>query len=259
MSFSSALGFFELSCPSKCQIEHATHLFDVHEQSVVQLESSNEVKALLRAVKNSNEVATGIDTFEVIFEVRPGAADSVTFKAVRAILGHARNVTMVRLQLSFRCFLVFPRFTFFAHLNTLDVNIPHATIAPFLLRHPHIENLTLGPCENSQRCPLSHCSLPLLQCLTCPPSCVRGLTRKSVMYLATTYDGVEYPPFPILKVFDFRPIGTSAFLATLHPDFDETITQLLHCVSTAAPALQNLKLTESKFSQQVRPGFYDDT
>ncbi|KAF8261406.1 hypothetical protein EI94DRAFT_1705549 [Lactarius quietus] len=40
------------------------------------------------------------------------------------------------------------------------------------------------------------------------PSCMHALTQKSVTYLATTYNGIIYPPFPILKVFDFCPIGT---------------------------------------------------
>ncbi|KAN0127820.1 hypothetical protein V8E53_014376, partial [Lactarius tabidus] len=140
----------------------------------------------------------------------------------------------------------------FVFLVTLDANIPHATIAPFLLCHPYVENLTLGPCGNSRHCPLFLCPLPSLQWLTCPPSCMHTLTSgKPVTWLAATNDGIEHIPFPILKVFDFCPLGTSAILTTLHIDFNETSTQLLHHVSTAVPTLQNLKLTESKFSQEV--------
>jgi hypothetical protein len=249
ISFPLLLGCFELSYPSKCQNERATLLFDVHEQTVVRLTSSSDVEDMLRALKLRKEIATGID----VFDVHQGAADGPTFMAVRAILGHARNVSTLVLRLSFRRFRVFPRVDVFEFLVTLDANIPHATVAPFLLRHPRIENLTLGPCGNSRRCPLSLCPLPSLQWLTCPPSCVRALTSgKPVTWLAATNDGVEHIPFPILKVLDFRPLGTSAILTTLHIDFDETSAQLLHRVSTAAPALQNLKLTESKFSQEVR-------
>jgi hypothetical protein len=252
MTVSLLLGCFELSCPSKCRHERATRVFDVHEQSIVRLKSSNEVEKLLCAVRHRNEIATSIDVFEVL----QGAADGVTFKSVRAILGHTRNFTSLVLRLSFRRFRVFPEVAVFDRLVALDVNIPHATVAPFLLRHPQVENLTLGPCGNSRRCPLSHCPLPHLHWLTCPPSCVRALTSgKPVTWLAATYDGVEHSPFPILKVFDFRPIGTSAILTTLHMDFDGTSGQLLHRVSMAAPALQNLKLTESKFSQEVRHSF----
>lgn len=203
---------------------------------------------MLCALKHRNEIATAID----VFDVHQSAADGPTFKAVRAILGHAINVSTLVLRLSFRRFRVFPEVDVFEFLVTLDANIPHAAIAPFLLRHPHLENLTLGPCGNSRRCPLTLCPLPTLQCLTCPPSCVRALTSgKPVTWLASTNDGVEHIPFPFLKVFDFHPLGTSAILTTLHIDFDETSAQLLHRVSMAAPALQNLKLTESKFSQEV--------
>lgn len=245
------LGCFQLSCRSKYQNERATHIFDVHVQSIVRLRSSNEAKELLRAVQHRNEIATSIE----VLDVHQGrATDEATFKAVRAVLGHARNVTTIALRLSFRRFRVFPEVDIFARLVTLDANIPHATIATFLLRHPHIEDLTLGPCGNRLRCPLSFCSLPRLRHLTCPPSCVRALTSgKPVNWLATTYNSVDQP-FPILKVFNFHPIGTSAILTTLHLDFDESSAQLLCRVSMAAPALQNLKLTESKFSvQEVRP------
>lgn len=204
---------------------------------------------MLCALKQRKEIATAID----VFDVHQGAADGPTFKAVQAILGHAKNVSTLVLRLSFRRFRVFPVVDVFAFLVTLDANIPHATIAPFLLRHPHVENLTLGLCGNSRRCPLSLCPLPSLQWLTCPLGCVRALTSgKPVTWLAATNDDVEHIPFPFLNVFDFRPLGTSAILTTLHIDFDETSAQLLHRVSTAAPALQNLKLTESKFSQEVR-------
>jgi hypothetical protein len=78
---------------------------------------------------------------------------------------------------------------------------------------------------------------------------------KPVTWLAATNDGVEHIPFPILRVFDFHPLGTLAILTTLHIDFNETSAQLLHCILTAAPALQNLKLTESKFSHvTITPG-----
>jgi hypothetical protein len=89
ISFSLLLGCFELSCPSKCQNECATPSFDVHEQPVVCLTSSSEVEDMLCALKHCKEIATGID----VLDVHQGAADGPTFKAVRAILGHARNIS----------------------------------------------------------------------------------------------------------------------------------------------------------------------
>ena len=210
------------------------------------MNSSNKVYKLLRAIEHHNVIATNID----VLEIHQGAADGATFKAVKAILGHAKNVTVLVLRLSFRCFCVFPVFTAFADLVTLDVNIPHATIAPFLIHHPHIEDLTLGACGNSRCYPLSHCPLPCLRCLTCPPSCVQALSG-SPLTLPTTHDDVEDEPFPIIKVLDFHLIKLLAILSSLHIDFDHTTTQLLQCILVAAPALQNLKLTESKFSHEV--------
>jgi hypothetical protein len=74
---------------------------------------------------------------------------------------------------------------------------------------------------------------------------------KPVTWLAATNNGVEHIPFPILKVFNFCPLGMSAILTMLHIDFNKTSMQLLHHISMAVPALQNLKLTASKFSQEV--------
>ena len=242
------VGSFELPRPSKWLNKRATHVFDVHEQDIVCVNSSNKVYKLLRAIEHRNAIATNID----VLEIRQGAADGATFKAVKAILGRAKNVTVLVLRLSFRRFRVFPVFTAFAKLVTLDVNIPHATIAPFLIRHPHIEDLTLGPCGNSRRCPLSRCPLPRLRCLTWSPSCMRALSGSPLTSLTNTHDGVEDKPFPIIKVLDFHLIKLSAILSSLHIDFDHTTTQLLQRISAAAPALQNLKLTESKFSHEVR-------
>ncbi|KAH9022397.1 hypothetical protein EDB83DRAFT_2527574 [Lactarius deliciosus] len=215
-------------------------------QGIVRATSTSEVEGVLRAVTYSNEVATNIDVLEVDQRV----ADGVTFRAIRAILDRTPNITTLILQLSFRRFRVFPRVTILENLIDLKVNIPHATVALFLLHHPHLESLSLGPCGNSRRCPLLVCQLPSLQSLTCPPSCVSALTSGNpITWLATTHDGVGYTRFPIIKAFNFGIIGTS-ILTTLHTDFDHTSARLLHHISAAAPVLKNLKLTESKFSDE---------
>ncbi|KAH9012325.1 hypothetical protein EDB84DRAFT_1569263 [Lactarius hengduanensis] len=197
-------------------------------QSIVRRMSTSEVEGVLRAVTYSNEVAMNIDVLDVDQRV----ADGVTFRAIRAILDRTPNITTLILQLSFRRFRVFPRVTVLENLIALQVNIPHATVAPFLLRHPRLE------------------SLSSLQSLTCPPSCVSALTSGNpITWLATTHDGVGYTRFPIIKAFNFGIIGTS-ILTTLHTDFDHTSARLLHHISAAAPVLINLKLTESKFSDE---------
>ncbi|KAH9173929.1 hypothetical protein EDB89DRAFT_2068163 [Lactarius sanguifluus] len=215
-------------------------------QSIVRRTSTSEVEGLLRAVTYRNEVATNIDVLE--FDQR--VADGVTFRAIRAVLDRTPNITTLILQLPFRRFHVFPRVTVFENLINLKVNIPHATVAPFLLLHPLLESLSLGPCGNSQRCPLLVCQLPSLQSLICPPSCVSALTSGNpITWLATTYDGVGHSRFPIFKAFNSGIIGTCV-LTTLHADFDHTSARLLHHISAAAPVLVSLKLTESKFSDE---------
>ncbi|KAH9024434.1 hypothetical protein EDB83DRAFT_2527141 [Lactarius deliciosus] len=215
-------------------------------QGIVRAMSTSEVEGVLRAVTYSNEVATNIDVLEVDQRV----ADGVTFRAIRAILDRTPNITTLILQLSFRRFRIFPRVTILENLIDLKVNIPHATVALFLLHHPHLESLSLGPCGNSRRCPLLVCQLPSLQSLTCPPSCVSVLTSGNpITWLATMHDGIGYTHFPIIKAFNFGIIGTS-ILTTLHMDFDHTSARLLHHISAAAPVLKNLKLTESKFSDE---------
>ncbi|KAI0291465.1 hypothetical protein BC826DRAFT_1023071 [Russula brevipes] len=122
----------------------------------------------------------------------------------------------------------------FERLTSLNVNISHAIVAQFLQAHPHIEDLTLGACLNVQDCPFSRCSLslPSLQFLTCPPSCVRALTdgtnRGPMSRLVTTYDGARRLNFPIARLLDFRQISTSTSLTVLHIDFDHTVNKFSH-------------------------------
>ena len=188
--------------------------------------------------------------------------DATGIKPIRAILPLMRNIRVLVLEFPFRPIHLFSTSLTFDNLVFLSVNIPHATIAPFLQRHPRLETLQLGACSNAQRqtCPLIHYSLhfPLLVELICPPSCVRALIAGSaVNKLLTTYDGVRRLCFPMYKLLDFCRIETSATLTTLLIDFDHTIPQLLHRISVAAPALRALKLTESKFSRKVHRSVRD--
>ncbi|KAH9074895.1 hypothetical protein EDB83DRAFT_2312381 [Lactarius deliciosus] len=173
-------------------------------------------------------------TFEVERLLHAWMANRVTSRAIQAILDHTPNITSLVLQLSFRCFHVFPNVTVFENLINLKVNIPHVTMTLFLHHHPLLKSLSLGPCGNSRRCPL----------------CMSALTSGNLIsHLATTYNGVGHTCFPIIKAFNFSIIGTFV-LTTLHTDFDHTSAKLLHCISAVALVLINLKLTESKFSDK---------
>ncbi|KAI9459239.1 hypothetical protein BJY52DRAFT_1223230 [Lactarius psammicola] len=227
------------------------------QQSVTRLTSPKQVEGLLCVVKLRNKVALKIEFLEVSANAFDGSA--LVFKSIREILYRTRNITDLVLRLPFKPIRILPTSVILHRLTSLDVNIPHATVAQLLRTHPRIENLTLGPCNNTLRCPLTSCSLPSLQCLTCPPSCVRALTENSpVQLLAATYDGIQRARFSILQLLDFRPIKTCAVLTTLHIDFDHTAERLLLRISAAAPALIVLKLTESSTSHEVAPMPWDD-
>jgi hypothetical protein len=217
-------------------------------QSFTHLTSPEEVKELLCAIKHRNEIALEIEFLEVSANAFEGSA----FKSVREILYCTRNITDLVLRLPFKPIHILPTAMALNRLTSLDVNFAHTAVAQLLRTYPFIENLTLGPCSNALRCPLTNCFLPSLKCLTCPPSCVRALTANSpVNWLAATYDGVQYARFPILQLLDFRPIPTCASLTILHIDFDHTAERLLLRISSAAPALVHLKLTESSSSFEV--------
>jgi len=184
-------------------------------------------------------------------------SDATGIKSIRAILPLSQNIRALVIKLPFKAIRLFPMSLVLVNLVSLNLNIPHATVAPFLQRHPHLETLQLGACGNAnlQICPLTHFSLqlPLLNKLFCPPGCVRALIAGTVVNkLFTTYDGVRRLHFPMYKLLNFCPILTLATITTLLVDFDHTTPALLHRISVAAPTLQVLKLTESKFSRKVR-------
>ncbi|KAH8978559.1 hypothetical protein EDB92DRAFT_1956323 [Lactarius akahatsu] len=224
-------------------------------KSVINLTTPEQVEELLCVIKRRNEIALEIE----ILEVSADAFDRSAFKSIREVLYRTRNITDLVLRFSFQPIRILPTTIVLHRLTSLDVNIAHATVAQLLRTHPHIENLTLGPCNDTLHCPLAGLSLHFLQCLTCPPGCVRALTENSIVYrLIATYDGVRHVRFPILRLLDFRPIETCAVLTTLHIDFDHTAERLFLRISAAAPALVYLKLTESLSSSEVAPMPWDD-
>lgn len=225
-------------------------LFITFQQAITRLTSPKDVENLLCAIKHRNEIALKLEALDVSVNILKGSAFNC--KSIREILCRTQNITVLVLRLAFKPIRVLPSTVVLNCLTTLDVNIPHSTVAQLLQTHSHIQDLALGPCNNTLRCPLTNCPLPSLQRLTCPPSCVRAITRGSPVYwLAATYDGVRHARFPILQLLDFHTIQTSAVLTTLHVDFDHTAGRLLLRISAAAPALVSLKLTESSSSSMV--------
>ncbi|KAH9048766.1 hypothetical protein EDB84DRAFT_1556609 [Lactarius hengduanensis] len=203
-------------------------------KSVTNLTSPEQVEELLCVIKRRNEIALEIE----ILEVSADAFDRSAFKSIREVLYCTRNITDLVLRFSFQPIRILPTTIVLHRLTSLDVNIAHATVARLLRTHPHIKNLTLGPCNDTLRCPLAE--------------------NSRVHRLIATYDGVRHVRFPILQLLDFRPIETCAVLTILHIDFDHTAERLFLRVSAAAPALVYLKLTESSSSSEVAPMPWDD-
>lgn len=204
-------------------------------------------------VKHRGDIAERVD----IIEVYDNICTWTSFKTVREILSCINNVTCLRLRFSFQpSFRILRTSLVLEHLTTLDVNIPHATLARFLTKHPRITNLVLGPC-NSQKdfCPLTGCHLPDLWELTCPPGCVRALTSTGspLTRLHIIHDTVQDSNFPL---FNSMHIKTLSVLTILHLDFDHTVKRLLQRISVAAPALSILKLTE-RLGSEVRHSVHD--
>ncbi len=205
-----------------------------------------ELEKFLCLVKRQGDIAERVD----IIKVYDDAGTWTSFKTVQEILTCIKNVTCMTLQFSFEpsC-QILPTSLVFEHLTTLDVNIPHATIAHFLTKHPYITNLVLGPCNTQQDfCPLTGCHLPNLWELTCPPGCVRALTNTGspLTRLRIIHGTVQDANFPL---FNFMRIKTLSILTVLHLDFDHMVKQLLQQISVAAPALRILKLTECLCSE----------
>jgi len=199
--------------------------------------------------KHQSNIAQRIDIIEVLDK----AGSLTSFNSIRAILKRTVNITTLCLQFSFepdRCIL--PAALVFQNLTTLNINIPHAALAHFLLKHPEIQNLVLsGPCD-FPTCPLTGCHLPRLEDLVCLPGCVRALTSGSpLQWLGVRHNTVQDHSFQLIQLLNLTPIPSSCILTTLHLDFDHTITDLLTRIDAAAPGLRFLKLTESPFSDMV--------
>jgi hypothetical protein len=210
------------------------------------LRSFEELENFLRLVKRRGDIAERVD----IIEVYDDAGTWTSFKTVREILSYIKNVTSVTLQFSFEPLCrILPTSLVLEHLTTLDVNIPHATVARFLTKHPHITNLVLGPCNTQQDfCPLTGCRLPNVWELTCPPGCVRALTNTGspLTQLHIIHGTAQDANFPL---FNFMHIKTLSVLTVLHLDFDHTVKRLLQRIAVAAPGLSILRLTERLCSE----------
>ncbi len=247
-----------------CLPVFSTHHYD--QPIITHLTSARGIEGLRNTITYRSDVATAIFDFEV--KVTAGRGSFIagqSMRQLRAILNCLTNVKSLILQLppSWARLQVLPRADVYSNLVLFKANIPHAALVSFLQNHPHIEILTLGPCNanaDGGPCPLSDITnshIRALRELTCPPSCVRAVAQGSqeVGKLFATYDGIQGNIFPICKLLDFNRIWPSANVTILHLDYDHTAVRLLKRIAAAAPGLISLKLTESKYSNEVCQSF----
>lgn len=200
--------------------------------------------------KNQGDIAPRVDVVEMLDK----AGNLKPFRLIQAILRRTRNITTLRLHFSFEpSRRILPLTLVFHNLTTLDVNIPHANLAQFLVKHSDIQNLVLGgPCD-LPTCPLTGCHLPRLEDLVCLPGCVRALASSGspLQRLGVLHNPVQEYSFQ-MELLNRTRIPSLCILTTLHLDFDHTIMDLLTRIDAAAPGLRFLKLTESPLSDRVR-------
>jgi hypothetical protein len=218
------------------------------------MDSVNDTHNFLCLLRCEQDIAMKVNIVEVLQK----AGKRPAFKAIRGILQRTTNITSLTLRLSSAPSLsIFSTTPSFVNLTVINSNIPHTIIAPFLARHPDITSLVLdGTCGNNDTCPLGNCRLPLLEELTCPPSCVCALTSvgSPLQRLEVVQNTAQNSTFPLEQLFNTHQITTTSVLTVLHLDFDHTASKfgLLQRISDAAPGLIVLKLTEAPFSDKVR-------
>jgi hypothetical protein len=197
------------------------------------------------------DIAAMIDIVEVFGD----AGDLPSFNVVQAVLCRTMNITCLTVMFSCEPALrALPTTQVFDNLTHLSVNAPHTTVSRFLMNHSFITSLVVGACD-ALECPLTHCPLPLLRELTCPPGCVRAATCAATpLKQLTTINSTtgQDASFPLLQLFDLTSIPTSSTITSLDINIGHQITRLLQRISAGAPALRFLRLIECPFSIEVR-------
>ena len=186
-----------------------------------------------------------------IIEVTEEAGNLLSQQFILKILHHIRNITCLTLRLLYPaalCRLSIAHDQIFHNLTCLNVNVSHAFVAPFLINHPFIIQLTLGTCHTLKDSSLMDSFQPFLQKLLSPSSCAISLGT-CLTWLISIHDSLKDTIFPILPIL--RAIGPSATLTVLDLDYLHTLMELLQLILAAAPALMVLWLKESSFIVKV--------
>jgi hypothetical protein len=220
------------------------------------MKSAEEVRGFKYMTKR-NSIAAFIDIVEVIDD----AGQLSCLQSILGILQKTKKISCLTLKYSFPPplhRLPAAHEVVFHNLTCLNVNAPHGVVAPFLLTHPNITDLTLGSC-GAPSCALIGSPLPFVQSLACPPGCVQGLISAGshLTRLSSIHRVAEDAILSINHLLNFRTIPTWRILTVLDISFVHSTTELLQRISAAAPALINLRLSESFSSPEVRDSVFD--
>ena len=214
------------------------------------MKSKKDVAGFAYMTKKKS-IATVID----IVEVKDEAGNLSCLKSVLDILRCTTYISCLSLEYSFPPALrrlPTGHGQVFRNLTSLTTNVPHSSVAAFLVVHPQIRFLALGTC-NAANCPLT--PLPQLEQLTIPPGCVLGLLSagSGLRRLITVHGSRKDANYPLPRLLNsLYAFGNGRLLTILHLEFHQLDTMLLQRISVVAPCLIVLRLTESFFTFEVR-------
>ncbi|KAI0314352.1 hypothetical protein OF83DRAFT_1174818 [Amylostereum chailletii] len=213
----------------------------VRVEKTVVLSSNQQVDAFLDRVEKSTTAALVVET--LIIDHLSDAATSI-FR----ILERTHFVEELVLNISNQSptTLLLPQP--FAHLAAFETNLPHATIRPFLEKHPHLMLLKIGHCDEKTDCCLKNVSLPYLTDLSCPPKCAAALAPFAPLtrLFATARDQSD-AVFDISMLFNLSTNITLSKLTVLHVTFDPCDVLTMSKIAAGAPGLTDLKLEENPY------------
>jgi hypothetical protein len=199
------------------------------------MKSKKDVAGFAYMTKKKS-IATVID----IVEVKDEAGNLSCLKSVLDILRCTTYISCLSLEYSFPPALrrlPTGHGQVFRNLTSLTTNVPHSSVAAFLVVHPQIR------------------FLPQLEQLTIPPGCVLGLLSagSGLRRLITVHGSRKDANYPLPRLLNsLYAFGNGRLLTILHLEFHQLDTMLLQRISVVAPCLIVLRLTESFFTFEVR-------
>lgn len=168
------------------------------------------------------------------------ASRTVYIPTMRKALRAAPNLTDLTLLLPKTTLDAIFFQIYFPALRSFRSNLPHRKIRPFLVQHPALTTLVVGPCGAAGPCPLADIQLDQLTTLECHAPCLHALAHGGLVFLkvenhsATCYMSsiLCNLPSPMLSLY------------SLSVDLFPNDTDVLLGILLAAPRVKKLKFLE---------------